>query len=68
MKTTNNDTGSLKVGTSAGDHVWEVGQKVKIGERTVTITYIMGRGEKTHICFGKQGFRCPEGEVEYSVV
>lgn len=70
MFKTNNDrdTGSLKVGTTAGDHEWAAGQKIKIaGDKVRTITFVMGQGEKTHLCFKTQG-PVPKGVVEYELV
>ena len=73
--TTNNDDGSLKVGTSAGTRDWKVGDQIQIqGEGKIRqVTYIMGKGEKCHLCFGKgtklgnQG-KVPQGEVTYEIV
>jgi len=71
--TNNNDSGSLKVGLSAGSKVWKVGDKIRIlGEDKVrTVTFIMPQNkpqsEKLHLCFKGQG-RLPEGEVSYEVV
>ena len=78
FKTMNNDTGSLKVGTSAGDHKWDVGQTLKIiggvegdpsqGEsKTRKVTYVMGKGANTHLCFKGQG-PLPLGEVTFELV
>jgi hypothetical protein len=64
-KVLNNDTGSLKVG-KAGENL-KVGDKIRIsGEDKIrTISYIMGAGEKTHVC--TKGFGpFPLGEVEFS--
>jgi hypothetical protein len=74
----NNDTGSLKVGTAAGDKAWKVGDKLKIvggvdgditqGEgKTRAVTYVMGKGEKCHLCFKGQG-PLPLGEVVIELV
>ena len=70
IKTTSNDTGSLKVGTTAGDHVWTKGDRLQIlGEAKVrTVTFVMGNpGEKLHLCFKSQGI-VPTGELEYTLV
>lgn len=70
MKTNNlRDTGSLHVGVSGGATKWEKGMKIQIaGEPAVrTISYVMGLGEKTHLCCKGTG-PMPLGEVEYSLV
>lgn len=69
FKAINNDEGSLKVGISAGDHVWAIGQTIRIlGEnKTRKVTYMMGEGEKKHLCFKGQG-KVEVGEVEYEIV
>lgn len=63
------DTGSLNVGTTAGTKSWKEGDKLEIlGEGKVrTVTFVMGKGEKTHLCFKGQG-KVPLGEVSFSVV
>ena len=63
VQITNNDTGSLKVGL-AGAHL-KVGDSVQIrGEVSPRcISYIMGAGERTHICCKGTG-PMPVGEVE----
>lgn len=64
------DTGSLKVGTSAGDHKWVAGQKIRLANENQlrTLTYVMGSGEKTHIVAKGSG-PFPTGErIEYSIV
>lgn len=66
----NNDNGSLKVGLSAGTKVWGQGDKIQIegeGEKIRTVTFVMGSGEKTHLCFAKQG-PLPKGAVDYRIV
>jgi hypothetical protein len=69
FKVVNNDTGSLKVGLVAGTKKWQVGDKIKIeGENKVrTTTYVMGSGERTHLCFKGQG-PLPLGEVVFQIV
>ena len=63
----NNDTGSLKVGTSAGDHIWAAGQKIQVETKLYTLTYVMGKGEKCHVCAKGCG-PFPLGTVSYSIV
>ena len=65
--TENNDTGSLKVGTTAGDHVWEVGQSFQIEEKVYKVSYIMGKEAKMHLCCKGCG-PLPVGAVEYQLV
>jgi hypothetical protein len=63
-KVTNNDTGSLKVG-AAGANL-KKGDKIRIAGETAdrVISYVMGAGEKTHVC--TKGFGpFPLGEVEW---
>jgi hypothetical protein len=53
-----NDDGSLKVGSALPNHTWAKGQKIQLeGEpQPRTISYVMGKGDKTHLCtagFGK---------------
>lgn len=69
FNTINNDDGSLKVGISAGDISFKVGDRIKLlGEAKVrTVTFVMGKGEKTHLCFKAQG-KLPMGEVSYEMV
>lgn len=70
MRTTNNDKGSLKVGLSAGGKVWAIGDKLAIdgeGAKVRTVTFVMGKGEKTHLCFKGQG-EVPMGEVEFELI
>jgi hypothetical protein len=66
-KIINNDTGSLKVGSSLGKLA--VGQKLQlVGEQKVrTITYVMGEGEKQHVCAKGTG-PFPIGDVEVELV
>lgn len=66
-QTENNDTGSLKVGTSAGEHVWAVGDQLKIGDRQLKVTYVMGKGDRCHICC-KGGGIMPIGVVKYEII
>jgi hypothetical protein len=66
MKTVqNNDTGSLHVGNVE----ISVGSEIQIeGEgKTRKVTYLMGKGEKTHACCKGSG-PFPEGLVTFSVV
>jgi hypothetical protein len=66
----NNDNGSLKVGVSAGNKIWAKGDKIQIegeGEKIRTVTFVMGSGEKTHLCFAKQG-PVAKGQVDYRIV
>jgi hypothetical protein len=69
FRTFNNDTGSLKVGLSAGNRQWKIGDKIRIeGEGKVrTVTYVMGSGQRTHLCFKGQG-TLPLGEVMFQIV
>ena len=62
----NNDTGSLKVGTSAGDYKWEVGSEFTIGDKNYKVSYIMGKGEKCHLCCKGCGI-FPVGSVTYTI-
>ncbi len=65
--TINNDTGSLKVGNVLGE--WHVGDRIQIeGEaKPRTISYVMGKGEKQHVCTKSFG-PFPLGNVEFSRV
>jgi hypothetical protein len=66
----NNDNGSLKVGLSAGTKVWGKGDKIELSTepgKVRTVTFVMGQGEKTHLCFAKQG-PLPKGQVDYRIV
>ena len=67
MTANNNDTGSLKVGKEGIN--LKVGDKIRIvGEdKTRTISYIMGKEDRTHICCKGCG-PFPIGEVQYEVV
>lgn len=65
------DSGSLNVGNSAGRE-FKVGEKIQLlseGSKVRTITYVMGKGEKQHLCFKGQG-PVPTGSepLEYRVV
>ena len=64
MHTVNNDTGSLKANVPAS-----VGDLIQIeGERNPRkITYIMGMGEKQHLCCKGTG-PFPIGPVEFIVI
>ena len=67
MTTTNNDTGSLKVGEAGAS--LKVGTKIQLaGEKTPrVISYTMGEGAKKHVC--TKGFGpFPVGEVTYEIV
>lgn len=64
------DTGSLNVGNSAGRE-FKVGEKIQIlseGAKIRTITYVMGKGEKQHLCFKGQGPVPLAESVEYRVL
>ena len=65
----NRDEGSLKVGLTAGDKKWNEGDKIQIlGEAKVrTVTFVMGKGDKTCLCFKGQG-KVPTGDVQYTLV
>ncbi len=66
-QTNNNDTGSLKVGNLLGELA--VGDRIQIeGEaKPRTITFLMGKGDKLHVCAKGSG-KFPLGLVEISKV
>lgn len=64
------DTGSLKVGTSAGSHKWEPGQVIRLAgeDKLRKISYVMGNGEKTHVVAKGTG-PFPTGDaIQYEIV
>jgi len=65
--TTNNDTGSLKVGAAGAG--LKVGDKIQVaGEKAArTITYLMGTGDRLHVCARGTG-PFPTGEVSWEQV
>lgn len=67
--TNNRDTGSLGVGLVAGTKEWRPGEKIQIeGEaNTRTVTWVMGKGEKIHLCAKGTG-AFPLGEVRFRIV
>lgn len=67
----NNDNGSLNVGNVLPNKVWAKGDKIQIegeGDKIRTVTFVMGSGEKQHICFKGQGPLPKGSDVRFRLV